>query len=321
MTISVVIPCYNEEQALPYIIPELQRIAQTMREQYEVQLEVLLVDDGSKDGTLNLMRGYARQYRNVRYLSFSRNFGKDAAIYAGLEHARGDFVAIMDADMQDPPALLPQMYEILRDEPYDSVATRRVTRAGEPPIRSFFARRFYKLINHISDADIVDGARDYRLMKRAMVDAIVSMKEYNRFSKGIFGWVGFRTKWLPYENVQRVAGETKWSFWKLFLYSIEGIVAFSTVPLAVASVFGLITCLCAALALCFVLGRTLLFGDPVSGWPSMMCVMLFLGGIQLLSVGIIGQYLAKTYLETKHRPIYILQESNDGINKDEEVGL
>lgn len=321
MTISVVIPCYNEEQALPYFIPEIQRIAQTMREQYEVQLEVLLVDDGSKDGTLNLMRGYARQYRNVRYLSFSRNFGKEAAIYAGLEHARGDFVATMDADMQDPPALLPQMYEILRDEPYDSVATRRVTRAGEPPIRSFFARRFYKLINHISDADIVDGARDYRLMRRAMVDAIVSMKEYNRFSKGIFGWVGFRTKWLPYENVQRVAGETKWSFWKLFLYSIEGIVAFSTVPLAVASVFGLITCLCAALALCFVLGRTLLFGDPVSGWPSMMCVMLFLGGIQLLSVGIIGQYLAKTYLETKRRPIYILQESNDGINKDEEVGL
>ena len=225
----------------------------------------------------------------------------------------------MDADMQDPPALLPQMYEILRDEPYDSVATRRVDRAGEPPIRSFFARTFYKLINRISDADIVDGARDYRLMKRAMVDAILSMKEYNRFSKGIFGWVGFRTKWLPYENVQRVAGETKWSFWKLFLYSIEGIVAFSTAPLAMASVFGIITCLCAALALCFILVRTILFGDPVEGWPSMMCVMLFLGGIQLLSIGVIGQYLAKTYLETKHRPIYILQESSDGTKKDEGV--
>lgn len=317
--ISVVVPCYNEEQALPYFIPELQQVAQTMEKQYQVALEVLLVNDGSKDGTLSLMRTYARQYETVRYLSFSRNFGKEAAIYAGLEHAKGDYVAIMDADMQDPPALLPQMYEILRDEPYDSVATRRVNRAGEPHIRSFFARSFYKLINHISDADIVDGARDYRLMKRAMVDAILSMKEYNRFSKGIFGWVGFRTKWLPYENVKRVAGETKWSFWRLFLYSIEGIVAFSTVPLAVASVFGILTCLCAALALCFILVRTLLFGDPVSGWPSMMCVMLFLGGIQLLSIGVIGQYLAKTYLETKHRPIYILQESSDGTKKDEGV--
>lgn len=317
--ISVVVPCYNEEQALPYFIPELQQVAQTMEKQYQVALEVLLVNDGSKDGTLSLMRTYARQYETVRYLSFSRNFGKEAAIYAGLEHAKGDYVAIMDADMQDPPALLPQMYEILRDEPYDSVATRRVNRAGEPHIRSFFARTFYRLINRISDADIVDGARDYRLMKRAMVDAILSMKEYNRFSKGIFGWVGFRTKWLPYENVQRVAGETKWSFWRLFLYSIEGIVAFSTVPLAVASVFGILTCLCAALALCFILVRTLLFGDPVSGWPSMMCVMLFLGGIQLLSIGVIGQYLAKTYLETKHRPIYILQESSDGTKKDEGV--
>ncbi|HIQ60680.1 MAG TPA: glycosyltransferase family 2 protein [Candidatus Enterenecus faecium] len=319
MMITVVVPCYNEEQALPYFIPEIQQVAKTLETQYQVALEVLLVNDGSKDGTLSLMRTYAGQYKNVRYLSFSRNFGKEAAIYAGLEHAKGDYVAIMDADMQDPPALLPQMYEILRDEPYDSVATRRVDRAGEPPIRSFFARTFYKLINRISDADIVDGARDYRLMKRAMVDAILSMKEYNRFSKGIFGWVGFRTKWLPYENVQRVAGETKWSFWKLFLYSIEGIVAFSTAPLAMASVFGIITCLCAALALCFILVRTILFGDPVEGWPSMMCVMLFLGGIQLLSIGVIGQYLAKTYLETKHRPIYILQESSDGTKKDEGV--
>lgn len=317
--ITVVVPCYNEEQALPYFIPEIQQVAKTLETQYQVDLEVLLVNDGSKDGTLSLMRTYAGQYQNVRYLSFSRNFGKEAAIYAGLEHAKGDYVAIMDADMQDPPALLPQMYEILRDEPYDSVATRRVDRAGEPPIRSFFARTFYKLINRISDADIVDGARDYRLMKRAMVDAILSMKEYNRFSKGIFGWVGFRTKWLHYENVQRVAGETKWSFWKLFLYSIEGIVAFSTAPLAMASVFGIITCLCAALALCFILVRTILFGDPVEGWPSMMCVMLFLGGIQLLSIGVIGQYLAKTYLETKHRPIYILQESSDGTKKDEGV--
>lgn len=319
MTITVVVPCYNEEQALPYFIPEIQRVAGEMAKTDQAALEVLLVNDGSKDGTLALMRDYASQYENVRYLSFSRNFGKEAAIYAGLEHARGDYVAIMDADMQDPPALLPRMYGILQSEPYDSVATRRVNRLGEPPIRSFFARTFYKLMRRISDADIVDGARDYRLMTRPMVDAILSMKEYNRFSKGIFGWVGFRTKWLPYENVKRVAGETKWSFWKLFRYSVEGIVAFSTAPLAMASVFGLITCVCAALALCFVLVRTLLFGDPVSGWPSMMCVMLFLGGIQLLSVGVIGQYLAKTYLETKHRPIYILQESSDGTKKDEGV--
>lgn len=319
MTISIVVPCYNEEQALPFFIPEIQQVAKTMAETYEVELEVLLVDDGSGDGTLSLLRTYAKEHENIHYLSFSRNFGKEAAIYAGLEHARGDYVAIMDADMQDPPALLPHMYQILKDEPYDSVATRRVSRAGEPPIRSFFARAFYKLMSRISDADIVDGARDYRLMSRPMVDAIVSMQEYNRFSKGIFGWVGFRTKWLPYENVQRVAGESKWSFWKLFLYSIEGIVAFSTVPLAMASVFGLITCVCAALALCFVLVRTILFGDPVSGWPSMMCVILFLGGIQLLSVGVIGQYLARTYLETKRRPIYILQERSDGNNMDEGV--
>lgn len=319
MMITVVVPCYNEEQALPYFIPEIHRVAQIMRERYSAELEVLLVNDGSKDGTLLLMRTYAVQYPNVRYLSFSRNFGKEAAIYAGLEHAKGDYVAIMDADMQDPPVLLPQMYEILREEPYDSVATRRVNRAGEPAIRSFFARTFYKLMSRISDADIVDGARDYRLMTRPMVDAILSMKEYNRFSKGIFGWVGFRTKWLPYENVQRVAGETKWSFWKLFRYSIEGIVAFSTAPLAMASVFGIFTCLCATLALCFILVRTILFGDPVSGWPSTMCVMLFLGGIQLLSIGVIGQYLAKTYLETKRRPIYILQESSDRNREDEEV--
>lgn len=311
--ITVVVPCYNEEQALPYFIPEIQQVAKTLETQYQVDLEVLLVNDGSKDGTLSLMRTYAGQYQNVRYLSFSRNFGKEAAIYAGLEHAKGDYVAIMDADMQDPPALLPQMYEILRDEPYDSVATRRVDRAGEPPIRSFFARTFYKLINRISDADIVDGARDYRLMKRAMVDAILSMKEYNRFSKGIFGWVGFKTKWVPYENVERVAGETKWSFWKLFRYSLEGIVGFSTVPLAMASVLGVVLCLAAAVAILVIVVKTLLFGDPVGGWPSMMCAILFLGGVQLLSIGILGQYLAKTYLETKKRPVYLVRETEEGV--------
>ena len=307
--ISVVVPCYNEEQALPYFIQEIQMVAAEMA-QKGVELEILLVNDGSRDHTLSLLRDYAKQYENVRYLSFSRNFGKEAAMYAGLEHARGDYVAIMDADLQDPPSLLPQMYDLLQTGKYDSVATRRVSRKGEPPIRSFFARMFYKLINRISDADIVDGARDYRLMRRPMVDAILSMKEVNRFSKGIFGWVGFRTYWLPYENVERVAGETKWSFWKLFRYSLEGIIAFSTAPLAIASVVGLLVCLAAAVALAVVLVKTLAFGDPVAGWPSMICIILFLGGVQLLTVGIIGQYLAKTYLETKKRPIYILAEES-----------
>ena len=307
--VTVVVPCYNEEQALPHFMPEIQRIAAQMAPR-QVELEVLLVNDGSRDGTLGLLRDYAKQYENVRYLSFSRNFGKEAAMYAGLEYARGDYVAIMDADMQDPPSLLPQMYDLLQTGEYESVATRRVSRQGEPPIRSFFARMFYKLINRISDADIVDGARDYRLMSRPMVDAILSMKEYNRFSKGIFGWVGFRTHWLPYENVERVAGETKWSFWKLFRYSLEGIVAFSTAPLAIASVVGLLVCLAAVVALAVVLVKTLAFGDPVAGWPSMICIILFLGGVQLLTVGIIGQYLAKTYLETKKRPIYILAEKS-----------
>ena len=307
--ISVVVPCYNEEQALPYFIQEIQKVAAEMA-QKQVELEILLVNDGSRDHTLSLLRDYAKQYENVRYLSFSRNFGKEAAMYAGLEHARGDYVAMMDADMQDPPSLLPQMYDLLQTGEYDSVATRRVSRKGEPPIRSFFARMFYKLINRISDADIVDGARDYRLMSRPMVDAILSMKEVNRFSKGIFGWVGFRTYWLPYENVERVAGETKWSFWKLFRYSLEGIIAFSTAPLAIASVMGLLVCLAAVAALAVVLVKTLAFGDPVAGWPSMICIILFLGGVQLLTVGIIGQYLAKTYLETKKRPIYILAEKS-----------
>ena len=308
--VSVVVPCYNEEQALPYFIQEIQQVAAQMATK-QVELEILLINDGSRDSTLTLLRQYAKEYQNVRYLSFSRNFGKEAAMYAGMEHARGDYVAIMDADMQDPPALLPQMYDILQTGAYDSVATRRVSRKGEPPIRSLFARIFYKLMRKISDADLVDGARDYRLMSRPMVDAILSMKEYNRFSKGIFGWVGFRTHWLPYENVERVAGETKWSFFKLFRYSLEGIVAFSTVPLAIASVVGLLVCLVAVVALVVVLVKTLAFGDPVDGWPSMVCIILFLGGIQLLTMGIMGQYLAKTYLEAKKRPIYILAEQSE----------
>lgn len=308
--ISVIIPCYNEEKALPYFFKEIVKVADEMSATNDLCFEILFVDDGSRDHTLQILKEYSKTDSRIRYISFSRNFGKEAAIFAGLENVSGDYVAVMDADMQDPPSLLPQMYAILQDEEYDSVATRRVDREGEPPIRSFFARLFYKIINRISDADIVDGARDFRLMKRSMVDAILSMKEYNRFSKGIFGWVGFHTKWLPYENIERVAGETKWSFWKLFKYSIQGIVAFSTAPLAIASVIGIISCLISFIMVLYIVGRTLLFGDPVGGWPSLVCIILFLGGIQLFAIGVLGQYLAKTYLETKKRPIYIIRESN-----------
>jgi len=313
MLLSVIVPCYNEEAALPYFLPEIRKVADSMSATKDLlRFEFLFVDDGSKDGTLELLHTYAKEDQRVHYISFSRNFGKEAAIYAGLNYAKGDYIAVMDADMQDPPGLLPEMYETLQSGEYDSVATRRVDRKGEPPIRSFFARCFYKIINKISDADIVDGARDFRLMKRGMVDAITSMGEYNRFSKGIFGWVGFRTKWLPYENVERVAGETKWSFWKLFKYSLQGIIAFSTAPLAIASVFGLFSCFVAFIIICVIVVKTLAFGDPVGGWPSLACIILLIGGLQLFCIGILGQYLAKTYLETKHRPIYIIAEVGGG---------
>lgn len=314
-TLYIVIPCYNEQEALPYFLKEIRLVADRMSAAKDVVFEFLFVNDGSKDRTLDILREAALVDKRVRYISFSRNFGKEAAMYAGLKNATGDYVAIMDADMQDPPALLPEMYEALQSGEYDSVATRRVDRKGEPPVRSFFARGFYKIINRISDADIVDGARDFRLMKRQMVDAILSMSEYNRFSKGIFGWVGFRTKWLPYENVERVAGETKWSFWKLFKYSLQGIIAFSTAPLAIASVLGVILCFAAFLMIVVIVVKTLAFGDPVGGWPSLACITLFLGGIQLLCIGILGQYLAKTYLEAKHRPIYIVAETSEGANE------
>ncbi len=275
-----------------------------------MEFELIFVNDGSKDDTLKILKEFAQNDSQVKYISFSRNFSEEAAMYAGLQKSTGDYVAIMDADMQDPPSLLPEMYEILQKEDYDNVATRRTSRDGEPPIRSFFAKLFYRIINKISKADIVDGARDFRLMKRTMVDAILEMGEYNRFSKGIFGWVGFKTKWQPYVNIERVAGETKWSFWKLFVYSLEGIVAFSTVPLSIASVIGIVLCFFAFIAIAFVIGRTLVFGDPVEGWPSLVCIITLIGGIQLFCMGIMGQYLAKTYLETKHRPIYIVSETN-----------
>ena len=308
--ISIVVPCYNEEASLPLFYREITRVAAEMD---YADFEFVFIDDGSEDNTLPTLRRLAAADRRVRFVSFSRNFGKEAGMLAGLEAATGDYVALMDADLQDPPALLPELYKAVTEEGYDCAATRRTTREGEPPIRSFCARLFYKLINKISDADIVDGARDYRLMRRSMVDAILSLREYNRFSKGIFGWVGFKTKWVPYVNVERVAGETKWSFWKLFLYSLEGIVAFSTVPLALASVLGVLVCLAAFVFVVVVLVKTLAFGDPVGGWPSMMCVILFLGGVQLLCIGILGQYLSKTYLETKRRPVYLVRETEEGV--------
>ncbi len=307
-TVTLIVPCYNEEESLPIFYDAVCDVAKGL-ENYEFDL--LMVNDGSKDGTLRVMRELAKKDARVRYLSFSRNFGKEAAMYAGLCNAKGDYTAVMDADMQDPPSLLPQMLEILESGEYDSVATRRVSREGEPPIRSFFARLFYKIINRISDADVVDGARDFRLMKREMVEAIVSMCEYNRFSKGIFGWIGFRTYWLPFKNVERVAGETKWSFWKLFKYSIDGIVNFSQAPLSIASYTGMLFTVLSFLAMLFVIVRKLIFGDPVAGWASMVCIMLFIGGIQLLCIGIVGQYLSKTYLEVKRRPHYIIGETND----------
>lgn len=303
--ISLVVPCYNEQEVIEIFYAEISKVK---REFKNVVFEIIFVNDGSKDNTLNLMRKLSKN-KDVRYLSFSRNFGKEAAMYAGLEASTGDYVAIMDADLQDPPFLLKEMYDILETGEYDSVATRRVSRKGEPIIRSFFARMYYKLINKISKTEIVDGARDFRLMTRQMVNSVLSLKEYNRFSKGIFSWVGYRTKWLEYENVERVAGTSKWSFFKLFLYSLESIVAFSTVPLSIASVMGILFCFIAFILIILIIVRTLVYGDPTSGWPSTVCIMFFIGGIQLLCLGIMGQYLSKTYLEVKKRPIYIVAET------------
>lgn len=303
-TVSVIVPCYNEEEAAPIFYREFFRRTAEM----DCRWELWFVDDGSTDGTLAELRALRSQDERVHFISFSRNFGKESAMYAGLEAATGNYVAIMDVDLQDPPELLPGMLTSIQEEDYDCVATRRVTRKGEPPIRSFFARQFYRLINRISKTEIVDGARDFRLMTRQMVDSILSLKEVSRFSKGIFSWVGYRTKWLEYENVERVAGETKWNFWKLFLYSIDGITAFSTAPLAIASITGVVFCGVSILLMLYFFIKTLIWGDPVAGFPAMICIILFLGGIQLFCVGILGQYLSKTYLETKRRPIYIARE-------------
>lgn len=305
--ISVIVPCYNEQDVLRLFYDEISSVAGEMS---AYGFEFIFVNDGSCDNTLKICKELAAKDERVKYISFSRNFGKEAGIYAGFEKAKGDLVCMMDADLQDPPALLPEMVKTIEEDGYDSVATRRVTRKGEPPIRSFFARMFYKLMNKISKTEIVDGARDYRLMTRQFVNSLLSLGEYNRFSKGLFGWVGYQTKWLEYENVERAAGETKWSFWKLLVYSIEGIMAFSTVPLAISAVMGILFCAIAFVLIFVIIAKTIVFGDPVAGWPSTACIILFVGGVQLFCVGILGQYLAKTYLEVKGRPIYICKETN-----------
>ena len=306
--ISIIVPCYNEELAIPYFYDEITKVSKNMKQDFEF----IFVNDGSMDKTIDTIKKYTKKDKRVKYINFSRNFGKEAAMLAGLELSTGDYVAIMDADLQDPPALLPEMLKILEDTKtdYDCVGTRRVTRKGEPPIRSFFARIFYKLINKMSKIEMVDGARDYRLMTRQMVNSILELKEYNRYSKGLFQFVGYNTKWLEYENIERVAGETKWSFWRLFLYATEGIIAFSTTPLAISSIIGIIFCIISFIMIIVIITKTLIFGDPTSGWPSMVCIIFFVSGIQLFCLGIMGQYLSKTYIETKHRPIYIIKESN-----------
>ena len=305
--ISVVVPCYNEEKTIPIFYKEMNKVMDKMK---KLDFELIFVDDGSSDSTLEVCKNLAKEDKRVKFLSFSRNFGKEAGIYAGLNKSTGDYVTLMDVDLQDPPELLPKMYNLIKEEGYDSVGTRRVTRKGEPPIRSFFARRFYKLINKMSKTEMVDGARDYRLMTRQMVNSILEMKEYNRYSKGLFSFVGYKTKWIEYENRERVAGETKWSFWKLVIYALDGIIAFSTTPLWIAAIIGLLFCLVSFIAILIIVIKTLVFGDPVGGWPSMVCIIFFVSGIQLFCVGIIGAYLSKTYLETKHRPIYIIKEEN-----------
>lgn len=305
--ISIVVPMYNEQEALEILYQELNTVAEKLA---DYEFEYLFVNDGSKDGTLEEIRALAGKDERVRYVSFSRNFGKEAALYAGIRNATGDYVATMDADMQDPPALLPPMLDMLQSGEYDNVAARRVNRKGEPPIRSFFARCFYKLMRHLSRIEIADGARDYRLMSRAMVDSIVAVSEYNRFSKGIFAWVGYETKWLEFENVERAAGETKWSFWKLVRYSFDGIINFSDVPIRISSYLGLMLTVLSFIAIIVEVIRALAFGDPVAGWPSLVCIITFIGGIQLFCMGIMGQYIAKTYMEVKRRPHYIIKESN-----------
>lgn len=306
--ISVVVPCYNEEKALPLFYEELNKYTKDFSR--NVEFEILLVNDGSKDKTLDVIKNLVKKDDRIKYISFSRNFGKESAIYAGLEHSSGDYVTLMDADLQDPPSLLKEMYTYVTEENYDAVGTRRIDRKGEPIIRSFFAKLFYKLINKITNFEMVDGARDYVFMKRNVVNAILSLKEYNRYSKGLFSFVGFNVKWIEYQNIKRVAGETKWSFWKLTKYALEGITAFSTTPLLISSGIGLLFCLISFLLILVIIFKTLILGDPTSGWPSMVCIIFMVSGIQMFSLGIIGQYLSKTYIEIKKRPLYFIKDTN-----------
>ncbi|MDD3392859.1 MAG: glycosyltransferase family 2 protein [Bacilli bacterium] len=312
--LSIVVPCYNEKEALPYFYKEINKISKQMQ---DVKFELLFVNDGSKDNTIEIIKSLSEKDERVKYISFSRNFGKEAAMYAGLKMASGDYIAIMDADLQDPPKLLPGMYKMITTTDNDIIGLRRKNRAGEGKILDFFKKSFYHIIGKISKTEMVSGARDFRLMTRQVVDAILELQEYNRYSKGIFSWVGFQTYWLEYENVERVAGKTKWSFWKLFVYAMEGIVAFSTAPLVFASLLGIVFLFLAFLLIVFIIIRTAIYGDPTSGWPSLVCILFFVSGIQLFCLGIIGQYLSKTYLETKKRPIYIIKETNkDVVKKD-----
>lgn len=308
--ISVIVPCYNEQEALPIFYEEITKVAKQMK---KVTFEFLFINDGSKDATLEILRNLSTSDDRVRYVSFSRNFGKEAAMYAGLKESTGDYVAIMDVDLQDPPELIPEMYETLLKKQYDCVATKRKTRKGENFIISFFSKLFYKIINKLTKTEIVDGARDYRLMTRQMVDSILQVTEYNRFSKGIFSWVGFKTKWIAYDNIERVAGKTKWNFGKLFIYALDGITAFSTAPLLIATLAGMFFCMIAFLMIVFIIIRTCIYGDPVAGWPSMICIVLFVSGIQLFCLGIMGQYMSKEYMEIKNRPIYIVKETEKDV--------
>lgn len=301
--LTAIVPCFNEQEVLPLFFDEIIRVADMMKN--EVEFEVIFINDGSSDHTLKVIQELRKKDKRIKYISFSRNFGKEAAMYAGLENAKGDYVAILDADLQHPPAMLVDMYHGIVHEGYDSVAAKRVTREGEPKIRSFLSRKFYHLLSKMSKIQIVEGCVDYRLMTHQMVEAILKMSERNRFTKGIFGWIGFNTKWIDYKNVERVAGETKWSFWKLVKYSMEGIIGFSTVPLAMSSVIGIVFCMISFLAIIYIVIKTIIWGDPTSGWPSLACLILMVGGIQLFCMGILGQYLGKAYIEVKNRPIYL----------------
>ncbi|MGN0614374.1 MAG: glycosyltransferase family 2 protein [Porcipelethomonas sp.] len=317
--ISIIVPCYNEQEVLPMFYEEITRtIAGMQKNNSQLSFELLFINDGSKDKTLDMLRKLAAEDERVRYISFSRNFGKEAGMFAGLENARGDYVVIMDADLQHPPKFIPQMYDYVKNQGYDCATTRRVSRKGESKIRSWFARGFYKIMNKISQTEIVDGAQDFRFMRRQMVDAILEMKEYNRFSKGIFSWVGFNTKYIEYENVERAAGTTAWSFKNLFMYSLEGIFAFSTAPLALASLLGILSCLVAFIIVVVIIIKTLAFGEDVQGFPTIVCAIFFVGGLQLFCTGILGQYLSKTYLETKRRPVYITKETEDFVRNHNE---